>query len=239
MGECEVLPLPEAVRSAHGMDRFYQKYADASGIPIATSSAVSDKAIALACQLVKEMLSRRDDVRQKLINSKMRFTLIAASEELSSIPEVNARYGSSLNLRARGMGSLIPTICAEENILCQKDRDRWRGENICVHEYSHTLLDWGLTAVDPSFRSRVDAAYRAARSSGNFANTYAASQLAEFWAEGVQDWYNSNLQAIPTNGIHNSINTRAELKTGSPQLHDILAEVLPEQIQFDDCYAVE
>jgi len=221
------------------MDRFYQKYADANGIPIATSSAVSDKAITLACQLVKEMLSRRDDVRQKLINSKMRFTLIAASEELSSIPEVNARYGSAYNQRARGLGSLIPTICAEENILCQRDRDRWRGENICVHEYSHTFVDWGLATVDPGFRSRVDAAYRAAQASGNFANTYAASELGEFWAEGVQDWYNSNLQAIPTNGIHNSINTRAELKTASPQLYDILARVLPEKIQFEDCYAVE
>ena len=67
----------------------------------------------------------------------------------------------------------------------------------------------------------------------------AASQLGEFWAEGVQDWYNSNLQSIPANGVHNSINTRAELKTASPQLHDILAEVLPADIQFEDCYAVE
>ncbi len=236
---CEVTAVPDNIRSSYGLDPFYQKYADANGIPVATSSLVADEAITLACQLIKEMVSLRDDVRQALINAGMRFTLIASSEQLSSIPEINRTYGSMYDMRARGLGSIIPTICAEENILCQVSVDRWRGENICVHEYAHTMLDYGLARADPTFRSRLDAAYRTAQATGNFANTYAISKVSDFWAEGVQDWYNSNLEAIPTNGIHNSVNTRDELLEASPELYDLIAEWLPEDIQFNDCYAVQ
>ncbi len=239
IGGCEVTAVPEAIRTSHNLDPFYQKYADANGIPVATSSQVADEAVTLACQLVKEMVSLRDDVRQALISSRMRFTLIAANEELSSIPEVNASFGTSLNWRARGLGGLIPTVCAEENILCQVSVDLWRGENICVHEYAHTMMDWGLAAVDPTASSRLDSAYQAAQASGDFANTYAIDSPGEFWAEGVQDWYNSNLESIPADGVHNSINTREELLQASPALHDLIAELIPEDIQFNDCYAVQ
>jgi hypothetical protein len=238
IGECKVGPIPDAIRSSYSIGPFYQKYADANGIPVATSSKVSDKAISLACQLVIEMVSRSDDARKALIAGKMRFTLIAASEQLSDIPEVGAMYGTSLNARARGLGSIIPTICAEENVLCQLP-DPWAGENICVHEYSHTMADLGFSRVDPTFKTRLDAAFRAAQASGKFANTYAISKQAEFWAEGVQDWYNSNLQSRSgtADGSHNSINTREELKAASPELYDLIASVFPANIQFADCYA--
>ncbi len=235
---CEVTAVPDDIRASYGLDPFYQKYADASGIPVATSSQVSDEAITLACQLVKEMVSRRDDVRQALINAGMRFTLIAKSEQLSSLPEIARTFGTMYDRRARGLGSMIPTICAEENILCQLP-DPWAGENICVHEYAHTMMDYGLTRTDPTFRSRIDAAYRTAQASGNFANTYAISEVPEFWAEGVQDWYNSNLESIPANGIHNWVNTRDELLEASPELYQLISELLPEDIQFTDCYAVQ
>jgi hypothetical protein len=236
---CEVTPVPDAIRSGFNLDPFYQKYADADGLPVATSAVVTDRAITLACQLVKEMAGYRAGVRDALIAGGMRFTLIAGSEELSSLPEIAARYGTSLNQRARGLGSLVPTICAEENILCQVSQDRWRGENICVHEYAHTILEWGVRRADPGFRPRVEAAYQAALATGNFANTYAESSVGEFWAEGVQDWYNSNLQSIPANGVHNSVNTREELRVASPELYQLVSEVFPADIQFEDCYAVQ
>jgi hypothetical protein len=118
-------------------------------------------------------------------------------------------------------------------------QDRWRGENICVHEYAHTILEWGVRRADPGFRPRVEAAYQAALATGNFANTYAESSVGEFWAEGVQDWYNSNLQSIPANGVHNSVNTREELRVASPELYQLVSEVFPADIQFEDCYAVQ
>jgi hypothetical protein len=53
-----------------------------------------------------------------------------------------------------------------------------------------------------TFQGRLRAAYRDALASWRFANTYALENLQEYWAEGVQNWYNTNLEAIPANGIH-------------------------------------
>ncbi len=39
--------------------------------------------------------------------------------------------------------------------------------------------------------------------------------------------------------MHNHINTRAELQEYDPGLYEILAEVLPDQPAYQDCYFYE
>lgn len=52
---------------------------------------------------------------------------------------------------------------------------------------------------------------------------YAAKNSGEYWAEGVQDWYDTNRTM---DHDHNHIHTRAQLKTYDPELAKICAEVL-------------
>jgi hypothetical protein len=85
----------------------------------------------------------------------------------------------------------------------------------------------GLRRVDSTFSSRLQQAYSAAMAAGRWANTYAATSKEEYWAEGVQSWFNVNLESDPPNGIHNSVNTRAELKAYDPALHQLISEVMP------------
>jgi hypothetical protein len=61
----------------------------------------------------------------------------------------------------------------------------------------------------------------------------------EYWAEGVQDWYYTNLEADPPNGIHNHVDTRHELLEYDPVLYNLVAELLPAEPQFVDCYSDE
>jgi hypothetical protein len=42
----------------------------------------------------------------------------------------------------------------------------------------------------------------------------------------VQDWYNTNLESIPSNGIHNEIDKRAQLEAYDPVLYNLVAELL-------------
>ena len=120
--------------------------------------------------------------------------------------------------------------------MCNTAVDRWRGESICVHEFAHTMHLGVYNEMDDTFNDRVEAAFDAAKSAGLFQNTYAGSNAVEYFGEGVQDWYNTNLQSTPSNGIHNQINTRAELKEYDPGLYGLLAEVLPDQPGYQDCY---
>ena len=55
---------------------------------------------------------------------------------------------------------------------------------------------------------------------------YAAKNSAEYWAEGVQDWYDTNRTM---DHDHNHLHTRDQLKTYDPELAKICAEVLGDK----------
>lgn len=233
VSNCEVTTVPAAVRQRLNLSNFYQKYADADGLPIVTSNNPPDEALIRACELVKEMTMERDDVRQALIRNKVHFTIIGINEKTTDIPEYSM-FPDYYNVRARGLGGQVAS-CAEENILCQPG-DRWRGESICVHEFSHTISTYGLYSADPTFERRLTQLYQNARSAGTYRNTYAMDMPQEYWAEGVQDWYDTNLESIPANGVHNHINTQAELLQYDPDLYDLINELLPEDTKWFNCY---
>ena len=84
-----------------------------------------------------------------------------------------------------------------------------------------------LREVDPSFEGRLESTFRSAQERGLWSDTYAATSVEEYWAEGVQDWFDANLESIRPNGIHNHINTRKELRRYDPALYRLLDEVFP------------
>lgn len=236
---CAVKPLTAEFRENYdNLDPFYQKYADANGLPVVSSLAPSDAALERACQLVIDMTSARPDVLSELIRTYVRFAIIAEDELTNDIPEFSY-LDDAINERARGLGGVPAASCAEESILCNTALDRWRGEGICVHEFAHTISMGGLVAVDPTFQSRLTAAFENAESTGLFANTYSLENAQEYWAEGVQDWYYTNLESDPPNGIHNFVDRREELLEYDPLLYGLVAELLPDEPGFVDCYSDE
>jgi hypothetical protein len=66
--------------------------------------------------------------------------------------------------------------------------------------------------------------------------TYAASNSDEYFAEGVQDWFNVNAERNPPDGVHNFVNTRAELKTYDPNLYNLLKRYFPEDDNKCTCH---
>jgi hypothetical protein len=234
---CSVAPIPEALRQAYMLQPFYTRYADAKGVPIIASDAPSDEAMRRACMLVEDLIGVHDDVRQQLLTQKIRFAMMGRSEKTVDLPDF--AYLGDIDWRARGLGGMPTAVCAEESILCDRMADRWRGESICVHEFAHTMQMAGYSLADKMFDGRLRNAYNAAIAAGLFANTYAASDDAEYFAEGVQDWYNTNQEVPRADGVHNHVNTRAELRSYDPMLYAILARVLPDKPAYRDCYNYE
>jgi hypothetical protein len=74
----------------------------------------------------------------------------------------------------------------------------------------------------------------AAKAQGLYRNTYAESQVQEYWAEVVQNWYNTNLEANPPNGVHNHIDKRDEMLAYDPELYKLVNELLPDKPAYDD-----
>jgi len=233
---CVVSPISDELREAYDFDPFYVKHTLAQGIPVISSAEPADAALTRVCELLIDMLSVRDDVVDILLQRRTRFGVIGEDELTNDIPEYRD-FPDTINQRARGLGGQDIGTCAEESILCNRQLDRWRGEGICVHEFAHTISAAGLFRADPTFEPRLRAAFEAAQQSGRYENTYAMENFQEYWAEGVQNWYDTNLEAIPANGIHNDIDRRFELEENDPVLHGLIAEFLPQDNQFQDCYA--
>jgi hypothetical protein len=225
---------PEAIHAppaALELAPFYKKYVDAGGLPVVSSEKVPDQALLEAKAIIVQMIAKRPDAVKSMIELKTRVAIMAQSEVTIDVPEHSDLYtafpGTDWNKRCRGVGATrARPVCsaAEENVL-QYEKDRYRGESILIHEFGHTLYSMGIAPVDPKFAERLEAAYQSALAHGLFANTYAATNVDEYWAEGVQDWFDANLESAPANGIHNEINTRRELERYDPALAKLLAEV--------------
>jgi len=231
------------------LDTFYTKYLDAGGIPVVSSARVSDSALYTGQSIITYMLSKRPDIRNELMRRKARLSIIGQSEMQTDLPECRnwkkpaigdrrltpqerANYDKPggiasmtdqqyWNQRARGMGG-IQTSCAEENLLGIPGT-RYYGENITVHEFSHSIMS-GLVAIDSNFRARINAAYDSAKQKGLYHGQYAINTVAEYWAEGTQWWFWSNFEFYDGT---TRLQTPDDLKSYDPALYSLLDEVYP------------
>jgi hypothetical protein len=208
-----------------GLDPFYTKYMSAHGLPVVASAKVSDYAVREAAYLADHMLEHRPEVREAMIKNKVRLAVMAYSERTTDLPEHrDLKPKLYWDMRARGLGASRqrPVVsCAEENLLCYPG-DPYSTENIMIHEFAHAMGDMGLRTVDATFGRRLREAYRIAMDKKLWKGTYAATNSSEYWAEGVQSWFDTNRQ---NDSQHNHVDTREELKAYDPELAKLCAEV--------------
>ncbi len=214
-------------RSLH-LASFYKKYVDAAGLPIVSSGRVPDRALRIAADLASQMLARRPDIRQALLDAHVRVAILARQEVTTDLPEYRTLAPKTYwDHRARGLGATPerPVSSAAEENLLGYTTDPYRGESIFIHEFAHTIHEMALNHIDPQFEPRLQRLYRQAQQRGLWRMTYAGRDFKEYWAEGVQSWFDANLEADPPNGIHNQVNTREELERYDSELAALIAEV--------------
>ncbi|MCI0642345.1 MAG: hypothetical protein L0Y72_02085 [Gemmataceae bacterium] len=220
----KVTSVPETLRESAKLDPFYKKHVDYKGYSILSSEKVADAALIEARYLISQMLAERDDILKALIKSRCRFVVMAPTEMTTDVPEQrNMTPKDYWDKRARGLGGRI-TSCGEENLLNLKG-DRYRNENILIHEFSHCIHNQGLRLVDPKFDGRLRAIYARAMDKDLWKKTYAATNAGEYWAEAVQSYFDCT---APPGGVHNDVNTREKLEKYDPELFQLIDEVFKQ-----------
>lgn len=221
-----------------GLAGFYKKYINAAGIPVVSSWRVPDEALIRVAQMTEFFLNNLPgEVAANLQNNKTRVGILARYEGTTDMPEyAHLASDTTVNwdVRARGLGGTLQlpmTSCAEENILCYQI-DKYHAEDIFIHEFSHTIHGVGILPTNPGFNDVLQKALDAAIAGGKWENTYAATNIWEYWAEGVQSWFNVNADVPQPDGKHNHVNTREELKNYDPVLYQIVASYFPE-VEFE------
>lgn len=222
----------------HSAPKFYTQSTDASGFPIVASKNVNPYALKEAAYLINLMLAKRPDVRDAMTKSGARLCIIAHNEFTTDLPEFarmaegeapdrNLKRFSAKDFwdaRARGTGGSESDpfcSCGEENLLCYPG-DPYSTENILIHEIAHNIHLRGLQNVDPTFDGRLKQAYRTAMDAGLWKGKYASVNSREYFAEGVQSWFDNNRE---NDHDHNHVNTRAELVEYDPGLAALCREV--------------
>ena len=209
------------------LDDFYQKRVEVEGFSIVASENVSDHALEEAAFIIRKMVGHRTDLLTAMDASKTRLAIMGRGEFTTDLPEhAHLRPALYWNRRARGLGadpdSPTPCVsCGEENLI-GLEGDPYSTENILIHEFAHALHQMGIAKLDPGFQEALEKTYENAISKGLWRGTYAATNPAEYWAEGVQSWFGTNRE---DDHDHNHVNTRKELKEYDSDLADLIKGV--------------
>ena len=174
---------------------FFSKKLDFHGIPIKAHKIVVDEALYAAydrlSMLFSNLLTEQPMVLSNLVAAGAELHIIGRDQVTTDLPEWRHDKGKPLaeykgltrDQRTRGMGGLL-TSCGEENLL-KLEKDRYRGRDICLHEFSHSIRNNGIPRA---VRSRFDDQWKRSLAKGLWQKCYAGSNPDEFFAE-LTMWY--------------------------------------------------
>ena len=211
------------------LDPFYKKHLSYQGFPIVSSQKVSDYALLEAAFLVDQMIGDRQDIVDALVENKIRLAIMAPDEFTTTIPEHSTLDPPAYwDKRARGLGASRerPAVSVgAENLLGYRG-DPYGAESIFVHEFAHAIHLLGLNTVDETFQSRLEKTFNRATIAGLWRGKYAGTNPSEYWAEGVQSWFDTNRE---DDHEHNHVDTREELKEHDPALAALVESVFGDK----------
>lgn len=170
---------------------FFSKSLDYHGIPIKSHEVVSDAALREAWKRLDMMLEHQPVVLANLAKAGASLHIIGKDQVTTDLPEWRQDKGKKLDEyngltrdeRTRGMGGLM-TSCGEENLL-RLEKDVYRGRDICVHEFAHSIRNSGMTR---EVRQKFTDQWKSSLAKNLWVGSYAGSNADEFFSE-LTMWY--------------------------------------------------
>jgi hypothetical protein len=102
-------------RDREAARKFYKKYLDVKGMPVAASADVADQALQRTYDLVTHLLAGRPDILQAMVKNGTRLIIIGKDQVYTDMPEYrNHPNPAYQNERVRGTGGLDVTSFGEE-----------------------------------------------------------------------------------------------------------------------------
>lgn len=220
-------PVTTIVRLAPPEKGFFSKKLDYAGIVIKAHAEVADEALFEAYARLELLLKNLPAERAQLAKKGAALHIIGKSQVTSDLPEHRHLKGKiiyenkwTVDERTRGLGGLL-TSCGEENLL-RLESDRYKGCDICVHEFSHNIQDSGTS---DAVRAKIRAQFKKSTDAGLWKGAYAATNEHEYFAE-LTMWYF---------GTHGDLNMSGVKPENGP---DGLKKYDPEGFQLlDDFYS--
>ena len=203
---------------------------DLGPVYVTADGIVPAQALRIASMTLATMLRHRPDVISVLQSYGTITVIIGRDQNICDIPYFTIYKGSDVCMSNEGgtdgMLGLPVTACNERNILKESDDPYGRGtlpdgQNFCVHELAHTIMDIGLSQADSD---RIEARYEAAKTASLWSGDYAMTNDLEFFAEMSQAYFWSD-SAVPDSNNHYGINGPDALKQYDPQTFALIDSI--------------
>lgn len=213
---CTVIAVPSNV----GLNSYYTKYINCSGIPIIGSAAVPDEALILASETIEFMLTDLGNVRAKLISEGNYIALYPEGGSITELPE-DFFIGGPFSTGSYTYNNTLKAVASDTaSLLCNPDVGY--GHTL-VHEIGHMIDGGALRFLESDFGSTQTSLYNQAIANGKWNNTYSSTNAFEWLAEGIAIWYGVNwIGPEGGDGSRNNIGTRAQLQAYDPGLYNFI-----------------
>lgn len=168
-----------------GVHSYYRKYLDAGGIPILSSSEVTDEELYQTRDTILAMLSDRPDILATMAEFEFRVLIYPDRFDkgglLTHLPEFR-----DLDLSSKVVGVAGETPSGWVSGSPEVAR---HCNHTLIHEFAHQIEDsLRLRTGGQQFMSRLNSAYQAAMLRGLWQDRYASTNALEYWAELVRTW---------------------------------------------------
>jgi hypothetical protein len=248
-------PSVIAPPAKYKFDAYYTKFTFAREFPVLGSKRVGDEALLAANDTVRKMFAYRHDVLKALIADGARLVVLGRDEKLSELPEFKDAKNAELDL-VRYLDyspALKLMVVPEENVL-RLPKEPFAGKCMTVSVFAKGLYRGaGLRPVDPEFENRrakqqyelhvkrldvefdkkVTALFDAATENKLWRGTAAARDRFEYWAAGVEAYFDATGSGTAPNGADRPITTRETLKAYDPDLYALVAETMAFKERVD------
>lgn len=185
---------PKIVPLVPQVEGFFDKKTDYEGIVIRANKVVSDEAMIEAHRRIAMVLKNMPNATKNLVAAGAGLDIIGKDQVTSDLPDYRHMKGKpfqgkptekvmTVDERTRGLGGLRFS-CGEENLLKLKE-DRYFSRDICVHEFAHTLQNYGLSR---DIQQKIIEQFKASTGKGLWKGAYSSSDKDEFFAE-LTMWY--------------------------------------------------
>jgi hypothetical protein len=240
-----VLPPPARFQ----IDPYYTKFTYAREFPVLGSKQVRDEALLKANDIIRKLFAYRHDILKALIADGARLVVLGRHEKLSDLPEFKDAKGQAGFDEVRYLDytpSRKLMVVAEENVL-GLPAEPFTGRCMVISVFARALYQvTGLRPVDPSFEkqrskqqyelrvkrldiefdNRLKKIYEEALSKGLWQGTAAARDRAEYWAAGVEAYFDAAGEGQPPNLADRPITTREALQAYDPDLYALVDETM-------------
>ncbi len=238
------------------IDPYYTKFTFAREFTVLGSKHVRDEALLQANDTIRKMFAYRHDLLKALIADGVRLIVLGSNEKLSDLPEFKEARNRADFDEVRYLEytpSVKRLVVPEENVLGLAG-EPFAGKCMVVHVFAKAVHQVaGLRPVDADFERRrgkqqyelrvkrldiefdhrLEKLHDEAMGKGLWKGTAAAWNRGEYWAAGVEAYFDAAGDGTPPHGAERPITTREALKAYDPGLFELVEETMAYKEHVD------